>query len=138
MADMQKTGLGFGQLKPVVLLLAAAVVLPTVCLLWFMGLAMKNERLAVRQKLIDFYSNKADDISSNFDKSFQNIIAKNNKSIDHLRDNPGLFLNYHPQSDRIKGDADRIVIIDTNGSSIYPFKEKPTEPVFERKEKWLD
>jgi len=46
------------QLRWVILLLAVAVILPTVCLLWFMTQAVKNERLAVRQKLIDIYSEK--------------------------------------------------------------------------------
>lgn len=47
-------------LRPIILLLAVAVILPTVCLLWFMTQAVKNERLAVRQKLIDQYTAKAD------------------------------------------------------------------------------
>lgn len=47
------------QLRWVILLLAAAVILPTVCLLWFMNQAVKNERLAVRQKLVDFYTAQA-------------------------------------------------------------------------------
>jgi len=46
------------QLRWVICLLAIAVVLPTVCLLWFMTEAVKNERLAVRQKLINVYSDK--------------------------------------------------------------------------------
>jgi len=46
------------QLRWVILLLAAAVILPTVCLLWFMNQAVRNERLAVRQKLIDVYEEK--------------------------------------------------------------------------------
>ena len=50
------------QLQPVILLLAIAVILPTVCLLWFMTQAVKNERLAIRQKLIDVYSGKAEEI----------------------------------------------------------------------------
>jgi signal transduction histidine kinase len=40
---------------PVLLLLLAAVVVPTACVLWFMNEAMRNERLAVRQKLADAY-----------------------------------------------------------------------------------
>lgn len=44
------------QLWWVVLLLAAAVILPTVCLLWFMTQAVKNERLAMRQKLETVYT----------------------------------------------------------------------------------
>src|SRR5437667_5264040 len=39
---------------PVVLLLFAVVV-PAVCLLWFMSAAMRNERFAVRQKLAEAY-----------------------------------------------------------------------------------
>jgi signal transduction histidine kinase len=39
---------------PVVLLLLAVLV-PAVCVLWFMGAAMRNERLAARQKLADAY-----------------------------------------------------------------------------------
>jgi len=50
---------GSSQLWPVLLLLAVAVILPTVCLLWFMTQAVKNERLAVRQKLVDMYSKRA-------------------------------------------------------------------------------
>lgn len=41
------------------MLLATAVILPTVCLLWFMTQAVRNERLAVRQKLVDVYQEKA-------------------------------------------------------------------------------
>ena len=50
------------QLRWVILLLAIAVILPTVCLLWFMTQAVKNERLAVRQKLIDSYTSRAQEI----------------------------------------------------------------------------
>lgn len=50
---------GYGQLWPVFTLLAVAVILPTVCLLWFMSRAVENERLAVRQKLMDFYAKRA-------------------------------------------------------------------------------
>lgn len=46
-------------LRWVLLLLIAAVIVPTVCLLWFMNQAVRNERLAVQQKLIDVYSKKA-------------------------------------------------------------------------------
>jgi len=38
---------------PVLILLVATVLVPTACVLWFMGMAVRNERLAVRQKLAD-------------------------------------------------------------------------------------
>ncbi|MHC4591174.1 MAG: ATP-binding protein [Planctomycetota bacterium] len=37
------------------LLLLLVVLVPTACLLWFMNAAMRNERMAVRQKLADAY-----------------------------------------------------------------------------------
>jgi signal transduction histidine kinase len=50
-----KTDTFSNQLRWVILLLAAAVILPTVCLLWFMNQAVKNVQLAVRTGLVDIY-----------------------------------------------------------------------------------
>src|SRR3989339_382418 len=49
---------GYGQFGWVVLLLAVAVILPTVCLLWFMSEVVKSERLGVRQRLVTPYENQ--------------------------------------------------------------------------------
>jgi len=49
---------GSSQLRWVILLLVIAVVLPTIGLLWFINQAVKNERLAVRQKLVAAYQDK--------------------------------------------------------------------------------
>ncbi len=46
---------GSGGLWPILLLLLAVVLVPTACLLWFMSAAVRNERIAVRQKLSDAY-----------------------------------------------------------------------------------
>jgi signal transduction histidine kinase len=54
---------GFGQFRWVVLLLAVAVILPTVCLLWFMNEVVKNERLVVRQKLTTFYKTQLAEVT---------------------------------------------------------------------------
>ncbi|MCX5644782.1 MAG: HAMP domain-containing sensor histidine kinase [Phycisphaerae bacterium] len=54
---------GFGQFRWVVLLLAVAVILPTVCLLWFMNEVVKNERLVVRQKLTTVYRNRLAEVA---------------------------------------------------------------------------
>ena len=40
---------------PVLLLLLAVVLVPTVCVLWFMNEVTQNEHLAVRKKLTDAY-----------------------------------------------------------------------------------
>ncbi len=47
-----------GQYRWAVSLLAVAVVLPTVCLLWFMKEAIDNERFVIRQKLVLFHTDQ--------------------------------------------------------------------------------
>jgi len=52
-------GTGYGRtLWPVLALLVVAVLVPTGCVLWFMSEAVKNERLAVRQRLEDAYRSR--------------------------------------------------------------------------------
>ncbi|MBN1341134.1 MAG: HAMP domain-containing histidine kinase [Phycisphaerae bacterium] len=52
------------ELLPVLGVLLLAVILPTVCVLWFMEAATSNERLAMRQKLQDAYQSKLDAVAS--------------------------------------------------------------------------
>src|SRR3989339_2257243 len=61
------------QMRWVILLLVIAVVLPTVCLLWFMTAAVKNERLAVRQKLVDTYKQQLDEIANECNHSYRGL-----------------------------------------------------------------
>ena len=56
-----KLNTGYGQFRWAVLLLIVAVILPTVCLLWFMSEAVKNERLVIRQKLVLFHKNELEE-----------------------------------------------------------------------------
>jgi signal transduction histidine kinase len=51
----------------VLLLLLAGVLVPTACVLWFMNEAVRNERLAVRQKLADACRPQLDGIASRLD-----------------------------------------------------------------------
>ena len=56
-AIMAKLAVGGGRPNGswLMLLLLLAVLVPSVCLLWFMNQAVRNERLAVRQKLAEAY-----------------------------------------------------------------------------------
>ncbi len=89
------------QLRWVVFLLAIAVILPTVCLLWFMTQAVKNERLAIRQKLIDSYTSRSQDIFFKYPGSYWNTAEKN--------------LNVFSA----------LVIYDQNDKIIYPVRSNP-------------
>jgi len=63
---------GGGQLRPVLILLAVAVILPTVCLLWFMNQAVENVLMAARQMLINDYSDRVDELAKSTDKIWAN------------------------------------------------------------------
>lgn len=64
------------QLWPVLLLLLIAVVVPTAGLLWFMSQAMRNERLAVRQKLEDAYRAQLLSVQGRLDDYWNDKAAK--------------------------------------------------------------
>ncbi|HNS20782.1 MAG TPA: HAMP domain-containing sensor histidine kinase [Sedimentisphaerales bacterium] len=61
---------GYGQYRRVVLLLAAAVILPALCLLWFMSQAAQNERLAVRQRLTTDYKGRLTEVTSHAERKW--------------------------------------------------------------------
>jgi signal transduction histidine kinase len=100
-----------GQFGWVVLLLATAVILPTVCLLWFMTQAVRNERLAVRQKLVDLYQKKAEEAVSGMpspvfdEKQLAAVIGG-----------------------RTAGIGEPMVVFSANGQMLYPTYEKIAIP----------
>ncbi len=113
------------QLRWVVFLLAIAVILPTVCLLWFMSQAVKNERLAVRQKLIDFCNDKVNSSRTAFNRidTLQN--ETNLNRLKGLINLPDIWL----QVSAIKENADGVLIYDANDKLIYPitYQDSRTE-----------
>ena len=112
---------GNDQLWWVVLLLAIAVILPTVCLLWFMSQAVKNERLAVRQKLTDVYQLRLDILSKNVDDLWSNRIntvlqkAALNRGVEMFE----MLTGTGRGSDGLRF-CDAVVIYDSNGTLVYP------------------
>ena len=104
------------QLQWVILLLVVAAVLPSVCLLWFMNQAVKNERFAIRQKLTDLYTDKAKKvIDENIDRYWQ-------KQIEQFQG----FINTAKDSDieavlmSNATEFDSVVITDPNNNIIWP------------------
>jgi signal transduction histidine kinase len=66
----------FGTQRWVALLPIAVVMLPTVCLLWFMTQAVRNERLAVRQKLVDAYRATLADTRANTERRWAAAVER--------------------------------------------------------------
>ena len=113
-ASKWKTSSGSGQLPWVVLLLAVAVILPTVCLLWFMGQVVRNERLAIRQKLITVYSEQLTHTIRQIDDKWPSRF----KFLDEQDPNAS---PYTIVVSAIEANCcDAIVMFDTAGNCLYP------------------
>ena len=110
------------QLRWVVLLLAIAVILPTVCLLWFMNQAVKNERLAVRQKLTAIYGKRLETLSKRVDELWSDRLAVIEKQAAAERQPIEIFDGIIGQ--RNKPDdpnlCNAVIIYDGFGRLLYP------------------
>ena len=110
------------QLRWVVLLLAIAVILPTVCLLWFMSQAVRNERLAVRQKLSVIYQKRLEILSKRIDDLWSARIGIIEEETAVKRQPIEMF-------DRLAGRdggtddpniCNAVIIYDRSGKLVYP------------------
>ena len=115
----------------VVLLLAVAVILPTVCLLWFMMQAVKNERIAVRLKLVDAYELELIRIAQECDSQYKSLIERFVREINLNEKETGkpplrLPTDFLPA---FSGESDQVnqslIVYDANGQVEFPQFEKP-------------
>ena len=111
------------------MLLVIAVVLPTVCLLWFMSQTVKNERLAIRQKLIDIYTAKLPNSFANYCNDYWgNIENKLIKNIDEYEDNLKIF----PEKYIEQYEDFSAFVIYEQGKITYPIFEHNTPVLSDR------
>jgi len=121
------------QLRWVILLLAIAVILPTVCLLWFMSQAVKNAQLAARQKLITLYEEKLATASQEKNQSWSERFVKLDKVVDqNLRSD--VF------NDLFKAHRHSVIVYDEDGKRIYPLISAdvnvPVDPAEQFRDAW--
>ena len=98
---------------PAVLALLAAVLAPTACVLWFASAAMRNERLAVRQRLTDVYRRQIEASAARLDEHWREVESR----LEAAGKLPP------PQAfERLaaSGQVDGAVILDANGGVVYP------------------
>jgi len=113
---------GYNQLRWVVVLLAIAVILPTVCLLWFMTQAVRNERLAVRQKLTDVYQQRLEIMNKRIDDLWSDRIGLVERE-SAVKRQPVEIFDLLAGRDKGTGGlkiCDAIIIYDSNGKLLYP------------------
>jgi signal transduction histidine kinase len=102
-----------GDVWPLALLLFAVLV-PAVCLLWFMGAAMRNERFAARQKLADAYRSRLSSSQARLERHW-NETAKELEKLARTAPPSAAFAKC-VQS----GHADSVIILDEQGDILYP------------------
>ena len=98
---------------PVVLLLFAVLV-PAVCLLWFMNAAMRNERFAARQRLVDAYRGQLAASQVRLEKFWEETITGLEKLAE--TNSPSATFARCVLSDSV----DSVVILDEQGRIAYP------------------
>jgi signal transduction histidine kinase len=96
------------------LLLLLAVLVPSVCLLWFMNQAVQNERLAVRQKLVDAYRVNLSLVQQQLEAYWRQTATTLDAEADHLAP-PALFAKQVRA-----GLADAVICLDAAGNVTYP------------------
>jgi len=102
----------------VLALLLAAVLVPTACVLWFMTAAMRNERLAVRQRLTDVFRGGLLDAQTKLDDYWEARLRQ-------LRETDSLP---PPQAFHrlvTRQGFESVAIYDANGNLAYPMPASP-------------
>ena len=117
-----------------VLLLSVVVVLPTVCLLWFMMQAMRNERLAVRQKLINVYSGQLDTFTQRLNETVWKPYVSQVEQIVSKGSPPELVASIAGAAQRGWTFGDGVVVYDSAGKAVYPIAAEPAEEPVEMPE----
>lgn len=102
-------------------LLAAALLLPTVSLLWFMSRVIANERLVVQQKLAALYQDKLDDATAGTAALFVSRLA----GLDKIQPpaNPYALLRRFVLDENYQG----LLVWDTNNNLVYPQSADPAD-----------
>jgi His Kinase A (phospho-acceptor) domain len=108
---MTRTGTGYIRGQWPVLLLMAAVLLPTACVLWLMNEAIGNQRLLVRQRLGEAYRSQLSLVRDHLDAEW----AVKAAALDEGETGGTAFLRIVNS-----GLADSAVILDSTGAPVYP------------------
>src|SRR6266487_3164407 len=120
------------EIWPVVLLLLAVLV-PAVCVLWFMGAAMRNERLAARQKLADAYRVQLSASQARLQRHWRETTAELEK-LAAATSAPAAFAECARS-----GLVDGVILLDEMGRVAYPNAPSAANDSFgELERKWQE
>src|SRR4051794_7110576 len=116
-----------------VLLLLLAVLVPSACLLWFMSQAVQNERLAVRQKLIEAYRGNLTLVQDRLQKHLQEVLVATEGRL--ATKSPAEVFDEAVT----RGDADSVICFDESGKPTYPSRDAapPAPAVTGETSEWI-
>ncbi len=123
MNTLQKLSVGArrGDGLGLLVLLLVVVLGPSVCLLWFMTQAVRNERLAVRQKLVEAYRGHLALAQERLEAYWQRTADALDAEAERLAA-PLLFAKHVRD-----GLADAVICLDASGKITYPTAAWPPE-----------
>ncbi len=107
------------------------VLAPTVCVLWFMGEAMENERLAVRQRLAETYEAQLSKLCADLEAQLTTKVRALEEYVDSRP--PASVFALLVQSPGVSS----VVVYDGAGNFVYP--DSPwtaREPPVEQSDAW--
>ncbi len=96
---------------PTLALLLLVVLVAIGCVLWFMREAMRNERVAVREKLVDAYRGQLSLVQAKTKEGWKNRLA----ALDSSGSAAARFARFVRE-----GLADSVICIDEQGRAVYP------------------
>ncbi len=96
------------------MLLLSAVVVPAVCVLWFMGAAMRNERYAARERLADAYRAQLSGSQAMIARRWASAVADLEQIV--KTNSPAASFSKTVRA----GLVDALVVFDEKGQILYP------------------
>ena len=100
-------------------MLMLVIIIPTVCLLWFVSEAVRNEQMAVRQRLTEVYQTQLESLPSKLQDYWEQKI--NRLSAVDPGMSPGERFNVMIKS----GLSDSVILFDNKGELLYPCEVEP-------------
>ncbi len=100
-------------------MLLLVVIIPTVCLLWFVSEAVRNERMAVRQKLTELYQAQLESLPP----MLQNLWEQKIEKLSVIDSNLSPTERFNKMIEI--GISDSIILFDNKGELIYPCEVEP-------------
>ncbi len=119
---LYRTGFTQGrEIWPILGLFLLAILVPTVCLLWFMTEAVRNERMAVQQKVSEMYGSHLNALQQAIN-DFWEQKGENLQQVYDTHSPDRVFLTIVE-----KGIADSVVLYDGKGRPAYPAEHTPSQ-----------